>query len=155
MLPFHADVCWGTFPATPHLYDGWQSTRFSTTQEMSSLIDTIVHAMGEWAYPANDTFAVRMVLEEAIVNAIKHGHHNDPGKEVEVRYRLGADHLLFEVEDEGRGFDPGQVPDATAPENLQRPSGRGLLLIRHYSTWVRHNAQGDCIAFCICRSDMV
>jgi anti-sigma regulatory factor (Ser/Thr protein kinase) len=64
-----------------------------------------------------------------------------------------VDQIVFEVEDQGPGFDPVRIPDATAYENLQRPSGRGLLLIRHFAAWVSHNRKGNGIAFCICPSE--
>ena len=57
-----------------------------------------------------------------------------------------------EVEDEGEGFDRSSVPDPLAPENLERSSGRGLLLMRHYLTWMGYNARGNCVRLCKCRS---
>jgi serine/threonine-protein kinase RsbW len=152
MLSSHAVLLWPKVLENFYLCNGWQTTRLSTTQAMAEVIETIVGAMSDAGYPSSDTFGVRLALEEAIVNAIEHGHRNDPTKEVEVRYQIGTEQLLVEVEDQGPGFDPTHVPDPSAPENLERTGGRGLLLIRHYSTWVRHNAQGDCIAFCLCRS---
>jgi serine/threonine-protein kinase RsbW len=56
--------------------------------------------------------------------------------------------MLVEVEDEGPGFDPGQVPDPTAPENWDKPSGRGLLLMRHFTTWMRYHGRGNRVTLC-------
>jgi serine/threonine-protein kinase RsbW len=50
---------------------------------------------------------------------------------------------MLAVEDQGPGFDPGSVPDPTLEENLERGSGRGLLLIRAYMASVRYNASGN------------
>jgi serine/threonine-protein kinase RsbW len=69
-----------------------------------------------------------------------------------VRYQVDAMRALAEVEDEGPGFDPRTVPDPRAPENLERPSGRGLLLMGHFATWIRYNPQGNCVALCRYRS---
>jgi serine/threonine-protein kinase RsbW len=55
---------------------------------------------------------------------------------------------LAEVQDQGPGFDPEAVPDPMAPENLDRPCGRGLLLIRHYTTWVRYHDCGNLVTLC-------
>ncbi|MGH7171747.1 MAG: ATP-binding protein, partial [Gemmataceae bacterium] len=87
-------------------------------------------------------------LEEALVNAIKHGHKFDPSKEVQLRYYLTAECLLAEIEDQGCGFKPEDVPNPFAPENLERPSGRGLLLMQNYMTWVRYNDAGNCVTMC-------
>jgi serine/threonine-protein kinase RsbW len=133
--------------------DDWRVTCFSTIGEMAGVIEMVMTIMASMGYTEKDIFGARLVLEEAICNAIKHGHHHDPTKVIEVRYCIRADHFLIEVEDEGPGFDPTQVPDATAPENLDRPCGRGLLLMRYYAAWVRYNRKGNCVTFCICPSE--
>ena len=56
---------------------------------------------------------------------------------------MTPDSVLAEVEDEGPGFKPEEVPDPLALENLERSSGRGLFLMRSYMTWVRHNERGN------------
>jgi serine/threonine-protein kinase RsbW len=119
---------------------------------MGRVIDTVVCAMYARSYPQKDRFAMRLALEEAIVNAIKHGHRHDPTQQVSVRYRVQLNRVLAEVEDQGRGFDPEQVPDPLSPENLARASGRGLLLMRSYMTSVRYNEQGNCVSLCKHRS---
>jgi serine/threonine-protein kinase RsbW len=134
-------------------HDDWHLNCLSSVYEMAPVIETALTAMTNLGYPPKDIFGARLALEEAICNAIKHGHQHDPTKVVEVRYCIRADHFLLEVEDQGPGFDPALVPDATVPENLERPCGRGLLLMRHYATWVRHNREGNCVTLCICPSE--
>jgi serine/threonine-protein kinase RsbW len=119
---------------------------------MGKVIEAIAAAMAAARYPEKDRFAVRLALEEAIVNAIKHGHRGDPTKRVRVRYQVSPNRVLAEVRDEGAGFDPRRVPDPLAPENLDRPSGRGLLLMRSYVTWLRFNERGNCVTLCKARS---
>jgi serine/threonine-protein kinase RsbW len=126
----------------------WRRRAFRSAAEVPALLDVIVAAMAEFVYPNKDVFAVRLALEEALVNAVKHGNRGDPGKEARLRYHVNPDYVLMEVEDEGSGFDPAAVPDPLAPENLERPSGRGLFLIRRYMTWAQHNAAGNCITLC-------
>ncbi len=99
-----------------------------------------------------DCLAIWLALEEAILNGLQHGNLGDRTKRVRVRYRLGPDAVLAEVEDEGPGFDPTRVPDPTAPENLEKPSGRGLLLIRHYTTWHCYHGRGNRLTLCRHRS---
>ncbi len=93
----------------------------------------------------HDIFAIKLALEEALVNAIKHGNQMDRGKRVHVWYRVRADRFEVRIADEGPGFDPGEVPDPTAPENLERPCGRGLLLMRHYMTEVDYADGGRAV----------
>jgi serine/threonine-protein kinase RsbW len=130
----------------------WRRRAYRLADEVPALLDLIVEAMDELAYPKKDVFAVRLALEEALVNAVKHGNRGDAGKEARLRYHVSADFVLLEVEDEGAGFDPAAVPNPLAPENLERPSGRGLFLIRKYMTWMGHNERGNCISMCKHRS---
>ena len=92
-----------------------------------------------------ETFSVRLALEEALVNAVKHGNQLDQTKKVHVSYRFLPDRLEVRITDEGPGFDPNDVPDPTAVENLERPCGRGLMLMRHYMSEVAYNSRGNCV----------
>ena len=73
-----------------------------------------------------------IAMTEAVNNAIVHGNKLDPSKQVKVTFDLAGDKLLrFTVEDEGPGFDFNNLPDPTAPENIEKPHGRGVFLMRH------------------------
>ena len=96
-----------------------------------------------------ETLRLRLALEEALVNAHKHAHQGDWAKPITLRYHVNENGVVAEIEDQGAGFDPAQVPDPSEPENLERPSGRGLFLMRAYMSHVCHNEQGNCI--CLCR----
>src|SRR6476646_3059727 len=98
------------------------------------------------AFAEHEAFAIKMAVEEALVNAIKHGNQMDPDKSVRVAYALVSDRFEVRITDEGPGFNPDDVPDPTAPENLERPCGRGLLLIRYYMTDVSFLDNGRTIA---------
>jgi serine/threonine-protein kinase RsbW len=63
-----------------------------------------------------------------------------------------AERVLAEVEDEGPGVDPKSVPDPRDPENLERPGGRGLLLMRHYMSSVHYSGRGNVVTLCQYRS---
>jgi serine/threonine-protein kinase RsbW len=112
------------------------------------VIDALADAMTAAAYSHKEVFGVRLALEEAIVNAFKHGNRGDPNKSVRIRSRVSGKRLLVQIEDEGDGFDPRSVPDPTAPENLERACGRGLLLMRSYMTSVRYNRRGNRVTMC-------
>ncbi len=93
-----------------------------------------------------EVFSVRLAVEEALVNAIKHGNQMDRSKCVRISYRFLADRFEVEITDEGDGFDPADVPDPTAVENLERPCGRGLMLMRAYMTEVAYNERGNSVS---------
>ncbi|HKS10123.1 MAG TPA: ATP-binding protein, partial [Pyrinomonadaceae bacterium] len=84
-----------------------------------------------------------VALDEAFVNAVKHGNKNDPAKLVRIAAELTPQEARFTVEDEGEGFDINQIPDPCDPANLFRTSGRGVLLIYNIMDEVEYNAQGN------------
>ncbi len=92
-----------------------------------------------------DIFGIRLALEEALVNAIKHGNQMDRSKKVTIVSVVHAERIEIHITDEGSGFDPGDVPDPTAVENIERPCGRGLMLMRHYMTEVSFGGRGNSV----------
>ena len=80
---------------------------------------------------------ILIALTEAVNNAIYHGNKQDPSKKVVVQYRADHDHFYFRIEDDGPGFDYENVPDPTSPENLEKPNGRGVFLMRHLSDSIK------------------
>jgi serine/threonine-protein kinase RsbW len=130
----------------------WQHLALNCSTEVSCCLGRLVEALEPLGYGERDLFGIRLALEEALVNAVKHGHRNDRSKTVRIRYQANAAEFLVEVEDEGPGFDPDGVPDPLAPENLERPGGRGVFLMRHYMTWVSFNERGNLVTMCRRRS---
>ncbi len=94
-------------------------------------------------YPDDCLFAVRLALEEALSNAIKHGNRLDPEKTVTVRFSVEPEKVQLIVTDQGQGFDPAAVPDPTTDERLEDPSGRGITLMRAYMDEVIYNSRGN------------
>jgi serine/threonine-protein kinase RsbW len=94
-------------------------------------------------YEDKEIFGIRLALEEAIINAIKHGNQMDRCKKVQVRFRILPERFDVGITDEGPGYDPVDVPDPLADENLERPSGRGLLLMAYYMTEVVVHPPGN------------
>jgi serine/threonine-protein kinase RsbW len=92
-----------------------------------------------------ESIEVVVALDEAIVNAIKHGNGYDPEKRVKIVAEITKDEARFTIEDQGPGFSPKDVPDPCAPENLLRPSGRGLLLIRNIMDEVAYSSRGNVV----------
>jgi serine/threonine-protein kinase RsbW len=91
-------------------------------------------------FEGNTFFAINLALEEGLTNAIRHGNRLDPKKTVHVEAEVTPKRVEISIEDDGPGFDRNSIPDPTAEENLEKCSGRGILLIEAYMsnvTWDR------------------
>lgn len=107
--------------------------------------DRIIALVEEHGYSARDVFGMRLALEEAIVNAIKHGNRMDAGKTVRIQCEVDESRVYVRVEDQGPGFDPEEIPDPTAAENLEKPGGRGIMLMRAFMTRVEYQGRGNAV----------
>lgn len=85
---------------------------------------------------------IMIAVTEAVNNAIKHGNKNNSSKNVALALSLEDGLIKFKVEDEGQGFDFHNLPDPTAPENLEKPGGRGIFLMKHLSDEVNFKESG-------------
>jgi serine/threonine-protein kinase RsbW len=131
------------------IFDGtYREVYLRRAEELAPFLEEVAAALAGLGCTPDACRDVRVALHEAVVNGLQHGNQGDPAKRVRVLYRLGPDALVAEVEDEGPGFDPDGVPDPTAPENLEKTSGRGLLMMRHFMTWVRFSGRGNRVTLC-------
>jgi serine/threonine-protein kinase RsbW len=94
----------------------------------------------------SDIFAIKLAVEEALVNAIKHGNQLDPTKHFRVAYNIDDKHFDITIYDEGPGFSPEDVPDPREECNLDRPCGRGVFIIRHFMSTVEYQGRGNIVA---------
>ncbi|HVJ85951.1 MAG TPA: ATP-binding protein [Caulifigura sp.] len=117
----------------------------SDTSAGHEVQERIVGLMEEREFSMRDVFSVRLALEEALVNAIKHGNQLDPDKSVRIHCDIEQDRVYVEIEDQGPGYIPDDVPDPTLDENIERASGRGLMLIKSFMNKVEFNEKGNCI----------
>jgi len=113
--------------------------------EVARAQDTILAAVREHGYTESQVFAIKLSLEEALTNAIKHGNRMDPAKSVEVEFRVNDQQVWIRICDEGGGFQPDSVADPTLDENLDRPCGRGVMLMQAYMTHVHFSDAGNCV----------
>jgi serine/threonine-protein kinase RsbW len=125
------------------LQENAERSQVHSPAELHPLQKKIEERMRVLGYPDRDLYAVQMALQEAVSNAFRHGHHGDRSKSIQVRYAVNAAEVMFEVADEGAGFDPDQVPNPFTGENLGRPGGRGLFLMGAYMSWVSFNREGN------------
>jgi serine/threonine-protein kinase RsbW len=103
----------------------------------------VAEALQQNNYSEDDVFAVRLALEEAFLNALKHGNKMDSSKKITIEYTLGPERVEISLVDEGSGFDPDSVPDPRYGENLYKSEGRGLFLMRSYMDAVSFEQQGS------------
>jgi serine/threonine-protein kinase RsbW len=91
---------------------------------------------------------IMIAITEAVNNAIKHGNRSDSSKNVSLSLSLEERLIKFRVQDEGPGFDYENLPDPTSPENLEKPGGRGIFLMRHLSDEVEFMEGGRIVELC-------
>ena len=116
------------------------STDFSEMYKVEELIDSVCSE----SLSDQDVYGnVLIAVTEAVNNAIIHGNKNDKSKSIVVRVLSAEDAVTFSIKDEGRGFDFENLPDSTAPENLEKENGRGIFLMKSLSDAVEFSDGGS------------
>jgi serine/threonine-protein kinase RsbW len=115
----------------------------SETAQGQKVQERIVALLEQMGYSQKDVFGVKLALEEALVNAIKHGNGMDPNKLVRVSCRIGQQEARITITDEGPGFDPDSVPDPTDDANIEKPGGRGIMLMKAFMSEVEYGKNGN------------
>ena len=108
----------------------WSSKLNSTMESVSEVEAAAERLATEAGLDEDERFHITMAVREATVNAVLHGNEYDSSRMIDVKIETTASDFIFTVGDEGRGFNPEDVPDPLAPENLLRGTGRGIFLIR-------------------------
>jgi serine/threonine-protein kinase RsbW len=117
---------------------------FSSKVENLSLVEKLVEEVCDEYKVNTDHYGNILVgLTEAVNNAILHGNKNDLSKKVSIEFVPKGDILSFFVKDEGAGFDPSSIPDPTNPENIEKPNGRGVFLMRNLADKVIFHDNGS------------
>ena len=125
----------------------WTAERVipSDTAEGKRILDEVLGQLELYRWLERDIFSVHLAMEEALVNAIKHGNGLDRSKRVRVTCKMSPERVWIQVIDEGPGFELADVPDPTAAENLERPCGRGIMLMRSFMSRVEYNETGNAV----------
>ena len=109
---------------------------FTSTFDMVDFVETVGgHVSREIGRDDDSAHWVNVSIRECVINAIKHGNKHDSSKRVFVEFHTFVDavpEMLIRIRDQGPGFDPNDVADPLAPENLLKGSGRGIFLIRSF-----------------------
>ncbi len=110
---------------------------------MHSILDYLMHRVEKVGVVNPENSNLFIALDEAFVNAVKHGNKFDAEKIIKVTAEVSVKEARFTIEDEGEGFDVNSIPDPTNPENLFKTSGRGVLIIHNVMDEVTYNERGN------------
>src|SRR5262245_40685458 len=105
-----------SYACIPHITEDAACVCLRSRAEVAQVVAPVSDAMERLGYSSEDVFAVRLALEEALVNAVKHGNGDDPSRQVQMRFQVTPRYVVAEVEDEGPGFDPTRVADPLSPQ---------------------------------------
>ena len=105
--------------------------------------ENVLKTLDVHGYSKESVFAIRLAVEEGLNNAIKHGNQCDCDKNVQVSYDVDSKRAVITITDQGCGFNSTNVPDPTTDENLEKPHGRGIMLMRAYMDEVHFNKCGN------------
>ncbi len=120
-----------------------QKISFPSVADNIGLVEKLINEICS-AYGISEDYYgnILVAVTEAVNNAIQHGNKLDPGKKVDLAFLAKEKYLSFEVSDQGQGFNFKDLPDPTNPENLEKPNGRGVFLMRHLADDVEYSDNG-------------
>lgn len=117
-------------------------TLASTFDEIER-IEPFMKELQDWAQFSDDNLGrIMLTLSEAVTNAVVHGNKEDPKKKVYISVKQKTRNLRIDVEDEGEGFNPDEIPNPLKKENLLEEGGRGVYLIKQYADKVEYSEGG-------------
>jgi len=117
--------------------------RFASKNENIMQVEKLVEEICDDEEVNPDFYGNMLIaVTEAVNNAINHGNKGIPEREVEITYEIKEDKVVFEVMDEGDGFDYTDIPDPTTPENIEKESGRGIFLMKSLADEVEFYQDG-------------
>ena len=124
----------------------------SEPDNCAKIIEILLVQLETFGWSNRDSFGIHMAMEEAILNAIRHGNQCDPEKQVHVQIELCHERFYSQVTDQGAGFRLCDVPDPTLEENLDNTCGRGVMLIKNFVDRVQYNEAGNSVELVKTRS---
>lgn len=122
------------------------SIEIPSLAENIRIIESFIDNAKEKYHLDDDIYGnIMIAVTEAVNNAIKHGNKDNSSKNVSISLSLEDGMIKFKVQDEGIGFDFHKLPDPTAPENISKPGGRGIFLMKHLSDEVDFKENGKVV----------
>ncbi len=123
-----------------------QKLSFPSKAENLNLVEKLIDDVCEKNSVNEDYYGnILIAITEAVNNAIHHGNKSNPEKKVNVSYTSTPEKLLFTIQDEGPGFDYENLPDPTDPQNIEKPHGRGVFLMRNLSDEIEFSDGGSTV----------
>ena len=123
-----------------------QKLRIPSRAENIILVERMVEDVCDLYNIGEDYYGnILIAITEAVNNAIYHGNAANPTKNIDILFRTHKDHVSFVVKDEGTGFNFSNLPDPTNPENVDKPNGRGVFLMRNLADKVSFEDNGSTV----------
>ncbi len=126
--------------------DDKKTLTISSKTENIVMVESLINDICDKFKISEDYYGnILVALTEAVNNAIQHGNQNNPKKHIDITFSMRPDHISFTIKDEGPGFDYSHLPDPTSPENLEKPNGRGVFLMRNLADKVEFENNGSTV----------
>lgn len=120
-----------------------KSLEITSKIENISIVERMIDDICEEYGVGEDYYGnILIAMTEAVNNAISHGNRLDEEKKVKIRFSAEEEALKFVIEDEGPGFDYENLPDPTSPENIEKPNGRGVFLMKNLADEIEFDETG-------------
>jgi serine/threonine-protein kinase RsbW len=123
-----------------------QTMQIDSKPESIHLIERLIDDLRAEYNIHEDAYGnILVAVTEAVNNAIQHGNKYNPNLKVHISYEIENDTISFVITDQGNGFDYYNLPDPTAPENLEKPTGRGVFLMKHLADQIIFSNNGSTV----------
>lgn len=132
-----------TAGGTMHQLQGFHAVLPTCSDSIRETQERLADLLADLEYSERDRFSVRLAVEEAMVNALKHGNQRDEERVIEVTCEADCESVRIEIGDEGPGFDPGSVRSSCEDGNVLHPNGRGIPLMQQFMDTVDFNSEGN------------
>ena len=129
--------------AMQNLHENIEFELPSAISLMHSVLEYLMKRVEKVGVVRSENSNLFIALDEAFVNAVKHGNKFDAQKNIKITADVSTKEARFTIEDEGEGFDITAIPDPCDPENLFKTSGRGVLFICNIMDEVKYNERGN------------
>jgi len=123
-----------------------KSIQINSKTENITLVEKLIDEVCEQNKVTEDHYGnILIAITEAVNNAILHGNKNNPDKVVNINVETVSNKLSFKISDQGKGFDYNNLPDPTDPENIEKPNGRGVFLMKNLADEVAFHNNGTTV----------